>query len=745
MIKRISAFILAISFIAASYGCSSENNSSDITSTGRYVEEVLSVPERPVTAGELFRQNSKTAFIDMRELKLYTEDEETKTFTVTSLPSLDELGTDYSVSSISGGPDGSYILSYYLYDNEDDNSTNFPVSQYAYLSPDGKLQKLDIGLKHEFQTFDIDDNGNIFACSFSGDIYQINVKEQSADLIFSIDKNLTAMDTVSDYLIAADSSAMYFYDIKNKKLVETPEAMTTFYKEQGLNTKNITETGPVFDFCQGADNSIYIISKKGLYRYVIDGNQVEQLLDGMSYHIGNPAYTVRSVEMLSDNSFIVTYNQGSVMRYSFDASASNNISSALKIYSLKENDTLNQIISEFKINHPEISVKLETGMNDGDSITYEDAIKNLNTEILSDQAPDVIMLDGINTENYINKNMLLDLSEYEDKIDPDNSLVDSIAKHYTDDHLYTMTCKFKLPVLVAKKDNLTKINNFSSLADMVENQHKTMDINSVTELFTEDEILNMALDFNGNEILNNNSLDTQKLGSMLESCLKIYKNDRAAFTDSQISDYIYSKKSASDDQNWAYGTPGRSLYVTNNTERVTCGTIDGFIYGINMITSLNDLKPEIGYRFGLSENSSIYIPVCSLGVCSSGKNKDGAVKFLSFAFGQEIQNVELNDGFPVNRSSLQYFYDKGKTESPMAFGLCDMFSSDQIYIGTKWMDDSEIELFKKTVDKLDTPVEIDTMTRDVIIDIGTQCLDGTITSEQAADQINEKLSLKMNE
>ena len=73
-------------------------------------------------------------------------------------------------------------------------------------------------------------------------------------------KDACAFDVVNDYIVAVDSSDMYFYDYKNDTLADTPEAMRDFLSEQGLSesTQHIA-----YDFCSGEDGSFYIVSKRG--------------------------------------------------------------------------------------------------------------------------------------------------------------------------------------------------------------------------------------------------------------------------------------------------------------------------------------------------------------------------------------------------------------------------------------------------------------------------------------------------
>ena len=197
---------------------------------------------------------------------------------------------------------------------------------------------------------------------------------------------------------------------------------------------------------------------------------MEQLIDGYSCRLGNPSYTVSSVICDADGNLLISYEEGVIMRYRYDPEAVNEITSTLKVYSLTENDTLSQIISEYKVQNPTVRVDYEIGMRRG--ITYDDALKNLTAEILSDNAPDVMMLDGLDIDNYAEKNMLLDLTGSENTWNPDNVLLDNVVKWNSNDgKLYSVACKFELPVVIAWQEDMESIGSLSDFADIVEEKY----------------------------------------------------------------------------------------------------------------------------------------------------------------------------------------------------------------------------------------------------------------------------------
>ena len=61
------------------------------------------------------------------------------------------------------------------------------------------------------------------------------------------------------------------------------------------------------------------------------------------------------------------------------------------------------------------------------------------------------------------------------------------------------------------------------------------------------------------------------------------------------------------------------------------------------------------------------------------------------------------------------------------------------------MDESEVSEFKKLLGSLDTPIYIDMITKQIIIDTGTKCIDGHLTPEEAVEEITRQLDLRMKE
>lgn len=733
MRKKLIAFVMAVMVTFTVTGCQNSKDEEIVTYKGRYVEEEVSLPGQYGLFGELFLHDETASFLDYGTKEICQLNDDKSEFSKSALSDTSSLGTDLYIPCAVCSPDGTYFFSYY-------NSSGGNEMQYAAITVDGEVSSFSLDGIYLYM-LEFSPDGRLFAFGYGKSdyhqVYEIDIQRQSAKALFSINDEACAFDVVNDYIVAVDSSEMYFYDYKNNTLTDTPEAMQDFLSEQSLtgNTQHVA-----YDFCSGEDGSFYIVSKKGLYRYVMGGNMVEQLIDGYACRLGNPSYNVSSVICDADGSFLISYEEGVLMRYRYDPEAVNEITSTLKIYSLTENDTLSQIISEYKMKNPTVQVDYEVGIRRG--ITYDDALKNLTTEVLSDNAPDVMMLDGLDIDNYIEKNMLLDLTDSEVLWNPDNVLLDNVAKWNSNDSgLYSVACKFEVPIIIAWQEDMERIGSLSDFADVIEEKYDGDLYNPegyVTYFLSAGDIIDTAFALVGDNAVTENGIDKNAMIQMLRDCAKIYQEGDDRYVESKVA--LEYEESRAPNERWGIRPAGRSLYILDGAAVIASGTTRGFDTDLNLITSLNTENSDIAYRYGLNDESNTFIPKCNLGICTAGDNIDEAQHFIAAAISENVQNVENYDGFPVNKNSLQKFYDKNQDKD-----YYKAMGTSLTTVHAKWMNDKEVAEFQSTIEKLSEPVILDTMTHDIIIDVGTKCLEGSLTPEEAADEIARQLDLRMKE
>lgn len=709
---------------------------------GKYVEKNISLGDTIVEIDELFLLNGKPAFTgsfirgDFWRNNIYVGNQRKDLFCLQSAVNEYDIRKylshqQFDYCDLVCSPMGDYIITF-RYNNRN--------NVYLYFSSSGDIKELTLNNEYGIQQlrdFKFSSDNRLFAKDYNlNSIYEIDVENDSVRKIFECEEYIMKSDIIDDYIIIINSAGITLYNYRDGKKEETPPALQNFIKEKNFKLgSNNSANG---DFCEGDDGAFYFADATGLYRYVMGGNLVEQMMDGLCYSISNLGYTVDSVLQDTDGSFLVSYKEHAIMRYYFDKNAFDDIQSYLKIYSLTENNILRNTISIYKKQNPSVEIEYEVGMKDYDPDLYQDAVAQLQKEIISENPPDIIMLDGLNIYNMAENGFLSDLSGNNNEIDQENALFDNIAgwARYKDG-LYGMACRFRLPVLIGTSDKLDKINSFSSFADTIEQLRSENPESAILNLNTEEEIIENALVYNGSKIISDNKIQKEELLNMLQSCKKICDNNISVFSDEQIKEYSMFKEICDD----SIINIGNAQFVLTGYLQLGIGTAGQFRGELFDYQSYEDAGQSIVYHLGLSETDNSFLPVCSLGICSSGKNYKNAIGFLKTAFSDECQYIDIEGGFPVNENSFNKL--SGCEEDEGSYGSTSIMHKNGQMLQVPYqisLNKENKEELQNTINNLDAPVALDVITKNTIITVGKDYINGKLSAEDAVAEIIRKLA-----
>lgn len=105
-----------------------------------------------------------------------------------------------------------------------------------------------------------------------------------------------------------------------------------------------------------------------------------------------------------------------LLKYAYSADASTVPDKELTVYALEDSSEIRQAISAFQKEHADIYVNLKIGRSGDNAVTADDALRTLNSDIMAGEGPDVIILDGMPVDNYIEKGLLMDISDVAEEI-----------------------------------------------------------------------------------------------------------------------------------------------------------------------------------------------------------------------------------------------------------------------------------------------------------------------------------------
>lgn len=132
-----------------------------------------------------------------------------------------------------------------------------------------------------------------------------------------------------------------------------------------------------------------------------------------------------------------------------------------------------------------------------------------------------------------------------------------------------------------------------------------------------------------------------------------------------------------------------------------------------------------------------------MGIMTTAAHPQAAEKFLTFMLSDEVQTKDLTIGFPVNKTSFDRKIAEERTMD-VSFVASDE-NGNVIGYNAQWSNASQRKELKTWVDDLTTPAMTDRTIRNMVMEQMSDCCNGIITPEQAAQVALQSLNLYLSE
>lgn len=587
-----------------------------------------------------------------------------------------------------------------------------------------------------------DSNKQLIVRDTEGGLYGIDCTDGSKTVTFEIDEDtyIPYFDVVGTNCYIVTSDKVLCYDTTTGKETDELTALTEqICSDDNLVYRN-TDTGLPVTFAKAEnDNSIIFADYKGIFHYTTGGAVVEELVQGEQTALSNSGAIFYGVYMQDETHLFVAGNngmEGALYSYTYDADASANLNQELNIYALQDSDTLRQAVNIFRQEYADIYVNLEIGMTDDNGVMLEDALKTLSTDILAGNGPDVLILDGMPVDSYVEKGILTDICDVVDEVKASDGLVDSIVKDSTKDgKIYAIPTRFLVSFITSDQQTVDAGKSTQALADRIETLAKDKSTTYVVQQKMAEELL---LDFynvdSKNWVKEDGSLDETKVSDYLTQVKRIYDVD----DHSDIESYGNFFESGMCD-GYRYGTLdsmdlfaerckvefGTIADVEDFQLMLSAGTTDGAVYGV------------------LSNGgTSSYVPFLQAGVVSGG-NEDAGKAFVKTLLGKEAG--ASSNGIPVNEAALKDQINAlmGRTETSMSF---NRDGSDKMYtIEYRSMTQEEADAILAQLEAVEQSALTDRTIQNLVIRHGTSYVKGEKNLEETVNEITKKVNLYLAE
>ena len=634
--------------------------------------------------------------------------------------------------------------------------------QYALVSPDGTLQPIEGALDNdELLSPWFNEQGEVFMTGYSNIVYRVDKESRKIEKYLETEERTEQLFFSEQIMVAVTTGGLYLYDMEQEEWI-SDEVLTDFI-DSNIKleyTYNTTYDSRSLLPVLAGDGSMYLAFSGGLYRHVISGSAMEQIIDGGLSSFSDPSMEMINILLLADNEFLTLFTGGKLVHHTYDPDMPTVPDQQIRVYSLEHNDLLQMAIINYQAQNPAVYVKYEVGREgtspDGNtSVTREDALKNLNTEIMAGQGPDLILLDEMPLRSYMEKGILADISPWLTGTEETETLIEAVRNTYQkDDSIYAIPATFRVAVLAGDKASLNKMTDLEAMADTIEEIRSSYPDGNILGLYTPQQVIK-ALSLSSAPLWQNEdgSINEAVLTEFLSQAKRIYQAELAGISEERMAWYnettfsmISELGNLYDENEYFLMSGSAGINIASGDSRMSIAYVeDGFSLAtlISGMERVKDREMDLKEIAGQAEH--VYIPTTIVGMLASSKNQEQAGELLKVLLSEETMNYTHVE-YPINQAALDRLFTNTYSDS-REIGAMSVSNSagEGMVLDINWPEDKWLNQFHSLVQSVDTPDLTDYVVKDMVLAEGAAALTEEVSVEQAVAVIMKKLSIYLAE
>lgn len=468
------------------------------------------------------------------------------------------------------------------------------------------------------------------------------------------------------------------------------------------------------------DGTLVAAQEDGLFRLAPEADQWECLAKGIDTDFSVSNYRCTDLAALEDGSIFALFHTDSgckLNRYVYDPDAVSEVTQVLKLYSVYENPLLKQAATLYHKAHPEVMINLEYEypLYSGEEPDMDAVYKKVNTMLLGDDAPDLLVLDNLDMESYVSKGLLENVEDLIKPLEDKGDLLENITGVYREDgKRYVVPLQFTFPMALGRDIAPENMNSMEALADFLsQTDYSYMGTQTVPEL------VDKFYPYFCAEIVKDKQLDKEALGKYMDLLKTI--GDNCGIIKSRPEDSLAYDI-------WNLGADAKLAF--HSTKSFT-----NCMSPMSMVEYIKGNYTAFDNRFS---------PSSQLGICSKSPYSDTAKDFLLFALSQQVQDSDQYEGFPVNKASLQQQAVKDRSD----YSMVNMIATDDGGYLQFEINPYPPETGRQLVElceSLNKPIKKDAKIRETLIECLEGFLDGTQSREDTIQKIEDGLKMYLAE
>lgn len=480
-------------------------------------------------------------------------------------------------------------------------------------------------------------------------------------------------------------------------------------------------------FCAADDGTIIAAGNSGIFRYAADGDKWERLLPGSETSFALSDRWCVGLAASTDGGIYALFSQDggnailNVYRYDPDAVAE--VTEVLKLYAVEESYLLQNAVALYHRTHPEVMIETEYAYSLDDSYSnveydYNEVYQKLNTMLMSGDAPDILVLDHLNPDSFIEKGLLADLSGVLAPMEEDGELLNNITDSYRaeDGGTYVIPLQFGFSYITGRDITAADMQSIETLAVFLKGKQE-----SYMGCKTVEDMVDLFYPYFCDDIVKEKTLDKDVLREKLEA-MKI------------IADNCGIVEKYDDKNNRRHNIWDLASEIKLAIEKGATGFNDCMFD----VAITDYIKGE----FAAFENQ--FIPSLETAVCTKSQKQETAKDFIRFALSEQIQDQDYYSGFPVNARSLEKLSLRDRSDVEVVTTI-EGDDGSEVMFEIKAFSEATAQRLVEICKTVSRPVKEDAKIREVLIDSLGSYLRGQEGLEEAMSEIEKGLNMYLAE
>lgn len=471
------------------------------------------------------------------------------------------------------------------------------------------------------------------------------------------------------------------------------------------------------------DGTLIAAGEDGIFRLAGGSpeGEWEKLAEGVDTNFAMRDYTCLDLAALEDGSIYALFETGGevkLYRYEYDPDAVSQVTQVLKLYTVYENPVLTQAAVMYHKAHPEVMISIENEypMYYYGDTDYDAVYQKLNTMLMGDDAPDILMMDHLNTDAYAQKGLLEELEDVVGPMEESGELLSNITNAYVreDGKRYVVPLQFGFMMAVGRDIVPENMESMEALAEFLAGADY-----SYMGKQTAADLVYQFYTYFCDEIVDGKQLNREKLSQYLRYLKAI--GDNCGIIDV-----------------WPENERAADMWDLSAETKLAFQKADGFVNCMIPVSMAEYIKGD----FTAFENR--FIPSLEAGICAKSQYVDTAKDFLRFALSEEFQSANGDNGFPVNRQALKTQAAKDRSEFQI---YTSIEADDGSYVGfeSKSYSQETADRLAAMCETLDKPVKEDAKIRQVLAECLGEYLKDAQSEEETVQKIEEELKMYLAE